>query len=232
MSGFWRFCNIPYTDFTFISPRCKMVRRKSIKFQTTNLEKREDVTAMATNSFPTQKHKRGKKKKQSQNTKLRNLQALYASKAVLQEHSHLPQNWRGTYYKYINPRFNEAITTDDYLLYNILKHQFGKKDVEHPFVMIYQEPVTPKKKKKIAMLHLSSIKRARKNWIWYIHHEQSLGFYSSFQLGLNMRCTPWLLISREPNRICKFQHREENPKRGHGSNKEADILRTEVGLRY
>lgn len=116
MSGFWWFCNIPYTDFTFISPRCKMVRCKSIKFQTTNLEKR-----LATNSFPTQKHK--KKKKQSQNTKLRNLQALYAWKAVLQEHSHLPRNWRGTYkYKYMNPRFKEARTTDDYLLYNMLKH--------------------------------------------------------------------------------------------------------------
>lgn len=87
MSRFCWFCNIPYTDFTFISPRCKMVRSKSVKFQTTNLDKRDDVAA--TKSFPDQKPK---EKKQSKDTKLRNLQALYAWKAELQEHSHLPQN--------------------------------------------------------------------------------------------------------------------------------------------
>lgn len=38
MARFWRFRNIPYTDFTFISSRCKEIWSKPIKFQSANLK--------------------------------------------------------------------------------------------------------------------------------------------------------------------------------------------------
>lgn len=37
MARFWRFRNIPYTDFTFISSRCKEIWSKPIKLQPANL---------------------------------------------------------------------------------------------------------------------------------------------------------------------------------------------------